>query len=61
MPLKSPFKKRSFLKKIKIKLVKKRKIIKSKKKKKKKKMKIPTFCNLIIEAHRNHHFKRGCS
>jgi hypothetical protein len=36
MPLKLPFKKRPFLKKIRIKLVKKWKIIKSKKKQKKK-------------------------
>jgi hypothetical protein len=49
MPLKSPFKKRSFLKKIKIKLVKKRKIIKSKKKKKKKN----ENTNLLQSYHRS--------
>jgi hypothetical protein len=60
MPLKSPFKKRPFLKKIRIKLIKKTKNHKIKKKKKKK-TKIPTFRNLIIEAHRNCRFKRGRS
>jgi hypothetical protein len=60
MPLKLPFKKRPFLKKIRIKLVKKWKIIKSKKKQKKK-TKIPIFRNLIIKAHWNHHFKRNHS